>query len=321
MNASRAQLQPAGWDAHGYATPPAGAAYTQIMRGASFTWWRSVLGALTAAMLYSVLAGLVLLIVLYLAWSLAHQGMPREQYFADAQAFRYPAGMVGAHLAIASLIPLSLLMYRLVHRIRGGWLISVRPGVRWGYLAVCLGIAAVVFTTYVATMPLRGQPLVFRPQADFVVFLVVIVLTSPLQAAGEEFFFRGYLLQALGSVVRTPWFGVVCSSLVFALYHGVQNLPLFLSRLCFGLLAGWLVVSTGGLEAGIAAHVINNLFAFSLAALTASVAQARAISHIGWAMAFGDVITFAVFAAGAWLAARWMKVGDTVAEPPAVAPR
>ena len=88
---------------------------------------------------------------------------------------------------------------------------------------------------------------------------MVILLTSPLQAAAEEIFFRGYLMQALGSLVAKPWFGVVASALVFALLHGTQNLPLFVDRLAFGLLAGLLVWRTGGLEAGIAAHVVNNV--------------------------------------------------------------
>ena len=100
----------------------------------------------------------------------------------------------------------------------------------------------------------------------------MIILTSPIQAAAEEIFFRGYLMQALGSLVARPWFGVVVSSVVFALLHGTQNLPLFVDRLAFGLLAALLVWRTGGLEAGIAAHVINNVFAFLIAGLTTSIA-------------------------------------------------
>ena len=71
---------------------------------------------------------------------------------------------------------------------------------------------------------------------------MVIVLTSPLQAAAEEIFFRGYLLQALGSLVAKPWFGVVVSSLVFALLHGTQNLPLFVTgslSACWPALLVW----------------------------------------------------------------------------------
>ena len=70
---------------------------------------------------------------------------------------------------------------------------------------------------------------------------------------------------------------MVVSSVVFALLHGTQNLPLFVDRLAFGLLAAVLVWRTGGLEAGIAAHVINNVFAYSVAGLTTSVAALKAI--------------------------------------------
>ena len=79
------------------------------------------------------------------------------------------------------------------------------------------------------------------------------------------------------------------SSLVFALLHGTQNLPLFADRLAFGLLAALLVWRTGGLEAGIAAHVINNVFAYLIAGLTTSVAELKGISGIGWVDATFDV--------------------------------
>ena len=40
---------------------------------------------------------------------------------------------------------------------------------------------------------------------------------------------------------------------------------MFVDRFAFGLVAGLLVVLTGGLEAGIAMHVLNNWLAFGLA--------------------------------------------------------
>ena len=155
-------------------------------------------------------------------------------------------------------------------------------------------------------------PARWSPQPGFWGFLVVIILTSPLQAAAEEVFFRGYLMQALGSLVAKPWFGVVVSALVFALLHGTQNLPLFLDRLGFGLLAAVLVWRTGGLEAGIAAHVINNVFAYVLAGLTTSIAEIRAISEIGWVDAAFDVGGFALFAVLAYLVARRLRLPTRV---------
>ena len=44
-----------------------------------------------------------------------------------------------------------------------------------------------------------------------------------------------------------------------------RSWPIFFDRLAFGLVAGVLVILTGGLEAGIAMHVLNNWLAFGVA--------------------------------------------------------
>ena len=43
-----------------------------------------------------------------------------------------------------------------------------------------------------------------------------------------------------------------------------------------------LVWRTGGLEAGIAAHVVNNVFAYVIAGLTTSIATLKAVREISW---------------------------------------
>ena len=97
-------------------------------------------------------------------------------------------------------------------------------------------------------------------------FVLVIALLTPLQAAGEEYAFRGYLTQAFGGLFRSRVAAVVGSSLLFAIAHGAgQSFPIFFDRFAFGLVAGTLVILTGGLEAGIAFHVLNNWLAFGLA--------------------------------------------------------
>ena len=78
---------------------------------------------------------------------------------------------------------------------------------------------------------------------------VVILLTTPLQAIGEEYLFRGYLLQAVGSLFGSRWIAIVADGHDVRLAHGAQNFPLFFDRFAFGLIAAWLVRSAGGLEA------------------------------------------------------------------------
>ena len=124
-------------------------------------------------------------------------------------------------------------------------------------------------------------------------------------------------MQALGSLVARPWFGIVISAVVFALLHGLQNPPLFVDRLAFGLLAGWLVWRTGGLEAGIAAHVVNNVFAYAVAGFTTSIAELKAIREISWVDAGFDVGGFALFALLAYALFRMLKLSNRVGPPTA----
>ena len=286
--------------------PPDGAAYPQILRGEGYLWWRSVLGVVLGLSLFLLMTTVVSQAVVAVAFAASATQLSYRDYVAAALAFRVPSGMLGANLGIAMLIPISYLLITLVHQVRPRWLNSVQPGIRWRYLLSCLGLGVVALGGVLLVTALVGPPMQLTVQRGFLGFLVVILLTSPIQAAAEEVFFRGYLMQALGSLFRQPWVGVVISSVVFAVFHGTQNAPLFVDRLAFGLLAALLVWRTGGIEAGIAAHVVNNVFAYVVAGLTTSIESVRAIRSITWLDAAVDVGGFALFAALAWwVAHRW----------------
>jgi membrane protease YdiL (CAAX protease family) len=288
--------------------PPDGAAYPQILRGESYVWWHSVLGVVFGLSLFLLVTTVVSQALVLAFWATTAGDQPYPDYFAKAFGFELPLGMLAVNLGLAALIPIAWALMALVHHMAPRWLSSVQPRIRWRYLFACLAIAAVVLNGVMLLSTTVDKGLSFHPQQGLWGFLVVIVLTSPIQAAAEEIFFRGYLLQALGSLIVRPWFGVVASALVFALLHGTQNVPLFIDRLAFGLLAGLLVWRTGGLEAGIAAHVINNVFAYLVAGLTTSIAALKAIKGIGWVDAAFDVGGFALFAVLAYGLSRLMKL-------------
>lgn len=186
-----------------------------------------------------------------------------------------PFGLAAVNLVWALAIPVSWLVLRVVQRLPHGWLASVAGRIRWRWLAVCLGLSVVALTaTIVVSMLFPQQPgtEVSGELNDWTSrtrdFLLVIVLLTPLQAAGEEYAFRGYLTQACGGLARgraAAPAAVVLPALLFALAHGAQSAPVFVDRLAFGLVAGALTLLTGGLEAGIAMHVLNNWAAFGLA--------------------------------------------------------
>ena len=290
--------------APGPSVPEAGLRYPEVLRGRGPLV--AVFGILLGVTSFMLLSTAVAQGLVFAGWRLGlTPGADFVSAYRAASSFETPWGMLAIHLGLAVLIPLSLALVRVVHQARPAYLLSVRPGFRWGYLAASAGVALVVLNVVLAASTgfAIGE---LRPQADFAVFLVVIVLTSPLQAAAEEFFFRGYLLQAFGSMTRTPWFGIVASAALFALFHGTQNVPLFLDRFGFGLLAAVLVTRTGGLEAAIGAHVVNNVLAFAYAGLVSTIAEVKAVQQVGWIDLAWDLAGFAVYTLAAiWLARRW----------------
>jgi conserved protein yyaK len=261
---------------------------------------------LSGAFLAFLLTGLLAQAVLRVSWFLRGQPDFRE-YQSLALAYELPDGILASHLGIAGLLLFVLLIHRYWHGRKAIWVISVQPGGRWRYLLICFVVAVAVLNVVMWLM--RGGNMAWQAsQPDWAIYLALILITSPLQAAAEEFFFRGYLQQAIGSLAGRAWVGVACSSLVFAIFHGDQNVALFAHRLGFGLIAGTLVWATGGLEAAIAVHVANNVFAFGYALFTGGVATLKATSAISWEAACSDLASFAVFGALAWWIGRRMHV-------------
>jgi membrane protease YdiL (CAAX protease family) len=195
----------------------------------------------------------------------------------DVTAETTPAGLAVLNIVIALAIPATWAVTWWLHRLKPRWLSSVGPRLRWRFLFVCLALSVVALLASLAVsllLPLAPGEAPVGEVNDFTSrtrdFMLVILLLTPLQAAGEEYLFRGYLTQAFGSLVwarrASQALAVLGPALIFALFHGLsQDAPVFFDRFAFGVVAGILVILTGGLEAAIAMHVLNNFLAFGLA--------------------------------------------------------
>lgn len=286
---------------------PVGADYPHILRTPGATAPVAVFGVLMGVTTFMLVTPIVSQLLGALYWLVIGRPGPFGETFAQLRSYQLPFGFVVTHLGLAMLIPLSCALVLFVHRVRPGYLSSVTGRLRWRWLGIstAVGFLALWLVLIVQNLLAPGGPSwAITPQPGAWAFIVIMLLTTPLQAAAEEYFFRGYLMQALGSLVRSPWFGIVASAAVFTAFHPSTNLAIVLDRFAFGVLAGWLVVRTGGLEAGIGAHIANNVSAFGLAALTSSVAEVKAITEVTWVAAAWDIGRFALFALLIWLLAR-----------------
>lgn len=178
-------------------------------------------------------------------------------------------------VSIALLIPWSMLLQRWLYGVRGPSLHSVLSSFRFDLLGRALLFIGPLwlFLSFIgpAVMPLRE---VHWSTATLLTVLAVNLLLTPLQAAGEEYGFRGLVFRVAGSWGRGPrtalFLGVLVSALAFTAVH-LSTDPWF-NLWCLTLSVSLAVVTwrTGGIEIAVAVHALHN----TLAALVLTVLHA-----------------------------------------------
>ncbi|HZJ07836.1 MAG TPA: CPBP family intramembrane glutamic endopeptidase [Nocardioidaceae bacterium] len=288
--------------------------YHQMLRTWNYAWWKPVLGIILVVVGMLLLAPLVLLPVL--AIGVSAEGGPFWESFERAASMEAvgPASLLYLNLVLGSTILVTWFVMRVLHRMRPRWLTSVVPKMRWTFFFICVGFSVVaLIAQVVVSLLLPGsQEGDIGGLNDFtrtsIILAVIVLLTTPFQAAGEEYVFRGYLMQALGSLFNNKWVALLSTATLFALAHGVQNPPLFFDRFMFGLIAGWLVLRTGGLEAAIAMHILNNFLAFGFALSFGDLTDSLTVSEVGWSNIILTLTQAGTYAALVLFAAKRMNL-------------
>lgn len=174
---------------------------------------------------------------------------------------------------IALMLPAYILASLIVNGRRLGLVSSAAGRLRWRWMLLCgalaVGVSAVLTTVGFLLPGGMEEPVAGGPAPTWPITAVVVLLLVPVQAAAEEYIFRGYLMQAIGRWLRHPAFAILLPVPLFVLGHGYDVLGQIGVGL-FAVAAGWLTWRTGGLEAAIALHVVNNLTAFLLSLASGS---------------------------------------------------
>jgi membrane protease YdiL (CAAX protease family) len=301
--------------------------YHQLLRTPSYAWWRPVVGLLVAA-LWFVIGTAIVYFAVAAVFAIFQSGSYADDFQrgADLTQSIGPERLLSLNLGMASMILGTWFIVRYVHYIRPRWLTSVAPRLRWNFFFVCMGLAFVALVAQIVVGAfLPGQD-GGGPKTELnhfsnttIVSGVVVLLTTPFQAAGEEYLFRGYMLTAFGSLFRNKWVAIGLTAVLFAAAHGFQNAPLFFDRLAFGLIAGWLVTRTGGLEAGIALHILNNFLALGIAIAYGDLTSSLRVTEVSWWYIVITLTQSIVYTSLVVLAARRMKL-QTRTRPPGSEP-
>lgn len=170
-------------------------------------------------------------------------------------------------LQFAFFLLLLVLWVKYVHKQTITSLTTSRRKVDWKriffsfFLWACITVAFTMIGIYISP-----EDYVFNFQLKpFLILAVIAILLVPLQTSFEEYFFRGYLMQGLGIIIKNKWAPLVITSVLFGLLHianpEVEKLGygIMVYYIGTGFFLGILTMMDEGLELALGFHAANNL--------------------------------------------------------------
>lgn len=308
---------------------PPGTPFHQLARNARYKWWRPLVGTLALAAL-----AFFATIAVVLVWMVVHSAIAGD--FPETEGDNlFPndlENLASTLVMLAILTPAVVFTAWAIQR-RPPWSVaSVLNKVRWkwlflaclpalGYIAVSYALSTVADSLFPNADPAPAADGTWVGFAAFIGPALLILFLVPFQSGAEEFVFRGWLVQAIGAYVpssdarnpvtrviwralRTPWPALVISSALFVSAHGYTGWAMA-DIFLFAMTVGWLSVRTGGIEAAIGLHALNNLFAFMLPAATGQLDSWADQGGAPWTLLLTDIPSLALYAVSVvWLAKR-----------------
>lgn len=252
-----------------------------MRRSEKYRWWRPLafsgvgIGFYLAALLIAMLAMFAALLMNPMTWAAENPEEAPDQFLMDPvlnMASATDFSMTMASLII--MIPAVFFAYLLIGPKPVGLLISVTGKLRWRWFGLALAASAVLFALYFGVnfglgavgigssepVPASSLP------TDPLFYALLVILLTPFQCAAEELVFRGAFMQVIGSWLKHPLFAILLPVPLFTIGH-LYDIWGLLDVAAFAIAAGYLTWRTGGLEAAMAMHIINNTFLFLLGAV------------------------------------------------------
>ncbi len=241
--------------------------YLEITRTGKNDWWRYLISFPGILGMWLIVGGILSLpFLLYL------------QFDNNPATDFNPTGFVGISdttalvIVMVGFLPFILatpLAVRFIHARPARTLVTAAPRIRWGRIlagaVVWFVLAAIISVVESALYPGR-YVLTLQPRA-LLVYAVFALLLIPIQTTAEELFFRGYLLQWMGLILKNKWLLALINGTLFLLPHLVNPemsassnaLLMALGYFAFGFFATLITVQDNGMELALGLHAANNL--------------------------------------------------------------
>lgn len=242
--------------------------YLSLAQQGKNVWWRYVISIVLILFLYQIIGAIPLLI---LSAALTLDKNPATQLNPETLQFEGVEPLLSylvLNFASISLLAGLYISVRFLHQRRMITLVNPNEQVRWKRIFQGFGLyfllTFVISFVGILLSPSEYQ-LTFKP-SQFLVFLPIALVITPIQTSAEELFFRGYLLQGIGLKTRSLLIPILGSSLLFMLPHLANpevKSNFFLMALLYlllGIFLAAITVTDNSLELAMGVHAANNLF-------------------------------------------------------------
>lgn len=201
------------------------------------------------------------------------------------------------------------IVVRMVHSQPIRALTTARDKIDWGRFFFAFGLVA-IFSVTVTLIDYYSNPedyvVNFQPW-PFFIMLVIALIMIPLQTSFEEYFFRGYIMQGVGTLLRNRWVPLILTSVIFGGLHFFNPEVTKLGNIIMiyyigtGFLLGIMTLMDDGLELALGFHAGNNLVTAILvtadwtAFQTNSVLKDISEPSAGWDIIIPVLVVYPIF--------------------------
>jgi uncharacterized protein len=274
--------------------------YLSLARQGKNAWWRYVISILIIFFFYQFI-GVIPLAILSISIILDNDSTtqlnPETFQFEGIEPllpylainFLLVALFIGLYIAV-----------RFLHQRQLITLITPNSKVKWQRAFQGFGLYFLLISVVcIVDMILSPSKYQFAFKLEqFLVFLPIALVITPIQTSAEELFFRGYLMQGIGLKTRSPLIPILGSSLLFMLPHLLNpevksNFYLMATfYLLFGVFMAFITVRDNSLELAMGVHAANNLFIVLFVNYSDSALPSPSVFKISKLDPLSDLISF-----------------------------
>jgi uncharacterized protein len=263
--------------------------FLDLARQGKNQWWRYLIGILSILTIW-LLSSTIVVAIAFMYW-MASAGLSADTAIHGAQKFdvwlQTPDTMVYIFLNLPFVFPLLTIfvLTKWFHQRPIGTLISARrsPNLKRIFAGAWVwGLLFILTEVLLYLMHPQAYKFTFEPLSWLILASVAFVLT-PLQTSAEEFFFRSYLLQGMGLLVRNRVVLAVLNGILFTIPHlsnpEIARNPglIALNYFGMGIFLAYITLRDQSLDLALGAHAANNLCSFLLVNTADSVIPTNAL--------------------------------------------